>query len=90
MFASRALFVPYRTKDINNFTITNKVMLPDPTKPIARIALWTTSLSESCDSLLSVSITESCGCEMESRANASGTERRINGSPYCNYGTRNY
>lgn len=59
-----------------------KIILPAPTKPNAKIALYATSASLSWENLLRVSKILSLGFEAEIRANARGTDLFITGSPY--------
>ena len=54
---------------------------PAPTMPMARIALWATSASLSCENLLRTSRTCRRGLDAETSARASGTARLITGSP---------
>lgn len=58
------------------------LLVPAPTSPIAKMALCATSLSLSWENLLNVSRIGIFGFEMEMRARAKGTARRIDGSQY--------
>ena len=54
---------------------------PAPTMPNAKIELYDTSGSLSCENLPSVSKIFSCGLDAEMRARASGTALLMTGSP---------
>jgi hypothetical protein len=60
------------------------LLVPAPTRPIAKIALWATSESLSCENLLSVSKILSFGLDTDIRPRASGTDLLITGSQYRN------
>ena len=61
------------------------LLVPAPTRPMAKIALWATSESLSCENLLSVSKILSFGLETDIRPSASGTDLLITGSQYRNW-----
>ena len=57
------------------------LLVPEPTKPMLKMALRATMESLSLENLLRVSRIGSWGCEVESSARAKGTALRMTGSP---------